>query len=298
MTKTRNIKLALVPIGLGNDGQNAFHAAHRIAEEVMLVGVVSIKRGQPISAGTQQARALRKRLMSLSDTNVRFKSTVIVSPTPWKDLQGVIADEEPDLLVLEWKDGMTIWGDSISKILVNPVCNTAIVRGSFSATPERTVVLARGGPFAELALQIGMSLHSKQLDVLHIALTGAATDAPFKGMKSILAQIPEANLRSITTDDAVSIILEESRQYDTIVLGTTAGKTAGGTMIGPVAEKLIAESSANLILVKTRRPMSETMLDEGAGAKAISVLVDKWFAENTFHAEEFSNLRAWAPPIL
>lgn len=291
MTKTHKIRLALVPIGLGEDGQDAFHAAHLMAEEVMLVGVVPIKRGQPISAGAEQARKIRKRLMAMGNTNVRFKSTVIVSPTTWKDLQGIIANEEPDLLVVEWKDGRTIWGDPISNILVNPVCNVAIVRGKFSANPERTLVLARGGPYAELSFQIGMSLSSKQLDVLHIALTGAETDAPFKGMRHILTHIPEANLRSITTDDAVSTILEESRQYDTIVLGTTAAKTTGGAMIGPVAEKLLNESSANLVLVKTRRPMAESMLDESAGAKAISILVDKWFAENTFHAEEFSNLK-------
>lgn len=291
MTKTHKIRLALVPIGLGDDGQNAFHAAHRIAEEVMLVGAVSIKRGQPISAGAQQARQIRKRLMSMSNTNVRFKSTVIVSPVVWKDLQGIIANEKPDLLVVEWKDGKTLWGDPITNILVNPVCNVAIVRGNFHAEPERTLVLARGGPFAELALQVGMSLHSKQLDVLHIALTGAETDAPFKGLKYVLSHIPEANLRSLTTADAVRTILEEARQYDTVVLGASASKTTGGMMIGPVAEKLINESSANLILVKTRRPMPESMLDESAGYKAISILVDKWFAENTFHAEEFSNLK-------
>ncbi|MBU4226513.1 MAG: glucosyl-3-phosphoglycerate synthase [Chloroflexi bacterium] len=33
------------------------------------------------------------------------------------------------------------------------------------------------------------------------------------------------------------------------------------------------------------------MLDESAGSQAISILVDKWFAENTFHADEFSNLK-------
>jgi glucosyl-3-phosphoglycerate synthase len=31
--------------------------------------------------------------------------------------------------------------------------------------------------------------------------------------------------------------------------------------------------------------------DESAGVEAISILVDKWFAENTFHADEFSRLR-------
>jgi glycosyltransferase involved in cell wall biosynthesis/nucleotide-binding universal stress UspA family protein len=291
MTTSHKIKLALVPIGPGKDGQDAFNAAHLIAEEVMLVGVVPIKRGQPISAGAQQAREIRKRLLSMGNTNVRFKSTVIVSPAPWRDLQGVILSEEPDLFIVEWKDGKTMWGDPTSNILVNPVCNIAIVRGDLRTEPNRTLVPIRGGPFAELAFQIGMSLGSKQLDVLHIALTGAETDAPFKGMKHILTHIPEVNLRSIATDDAVSTILEESRQYDTVVLGTTAGKTTGGAMIGPVAEKLLNESSANLILVKTRRPMPESMLDESAGAQAISILVDKWFAENTFHADEFSNLK-------
>lgn len=291
MKKSHKIRLALVPIGLGEDGQDAFHAAHLMADEVMLVGIVSIKRGQPISAGAEQARKIRKRLMAMGNSNVRFKSTVIVSPTAWKDLQGIIDNEQPDLLVLEWKDGRTIWGDPISSVLLNPVCNTALVRGSLRAIPERTLVPIRGGPYAELAFQIGMSFNSKQLDVLHITLTGAATDAPFKGIKHILSQIPEANLRSTTTDDAVSTIIEESRQYDTVVLGATAGKSAGGAMIGPVAEKLLRESPANVILVKTRRPMPESMLDESAGVKAISILVDKWFAENTFHAEEFSNLK-------
>ncbi|HRQ22217.1 MAG TPA: glycosyltransferase, partial [Anaerolineales bacterium] len=70
-----------------------------------------------------------------------------------------------------------------------------------------------------------------------------------------------------------------------------ASKTTGGNILGPVAEKLLFESSANVVLVKTRRPMPESMLDESIGYKAISILVDKWFAENTFHAEEFSNLK-------
>lgn len=291
MTTAHRIKLALVPIGLGNDGQDAFHAARLIAEEVLLVGIVPIARGQSVSAGAEQARAVRKQLMSMSGANVRFKATVIVSPAVWKDLQGIIANEAPDLLVMEWRDGKTPWGDPIANILVNPVCNVAIVRGSLRSRPQRTLVPIRGGPYAELAFQIGMNLRSQQLDVLHITLTGAETDAPFKGMKYILSQIPEANLRSMTTDDAVTTIIEESRRYDTVVLGATAGKSTGGAMIGPVAERLLNESSVNLILVKTRRPMLETGLDESVGAKAISILVDKWFAENTFHAEEFSNLK-------
>jgi glucosyl-3-phosphoglycerate synthase len=76
-----------------------------------------------------------------------------------------------------------------------------------------------------------------------------------------------------------------------VVLGVTASKSMGGPSIGPVAEKMLREARATVMVVKTRRPISENMLDESAGALAISILVDKWFAENTFHANEFADLK-------
>lgn len=291
MKKAHKIRLALVPIGLETYGEEAFHAAQRLAEEVLLVGVVPIKDEQHISAGAKQARALRKRLMSMSGAKVRFKSTVIVSSSVWTDLREVIAREKPELLVLEWRDEKTSEGELMINALVNPVCNVAVVRGNLLADSQRTLVPIRGGPYAELAFQIGMNLGANQLDVLHITLSGSTTDAPFKGMKHILAQFPEVNLRIKTTDDAALTIFEESRAYDTVVIGATASRSTGNTPIGVVAEKLLRESNVNLILVKTQRPMTETMLDERAGAQAISVLVDKWFAEKTFHAGEFSNIK-------
>jgi glucosyl-3-phosphoglycerate synthase len=179
----------------------------------------------------------------------------------------------------------------VPDFLSNSLCNVAIVSGTTPLKLERTLIAIRGGPYAELALRAGMSLHPAQLDVLHLALTGAQNDSPFKGMKHILRQIPEVNLRSITTDDTAQAIFEESRHYDMVVLGATASKSMGGPSIGPVAEKILRESKCTVMVVKTRRPISENMLDESAGALAISILVDKWFAENTFHATEFADLK-------
>src|SRR5690606_28965412 len=48
--------------------------------------------------------------------------------------------------------------------------------------------------------------------------------------------------------------------------------------------------SCAVIAVKSGRPMP-LVVDESSGMEAISILVDKWFAENTFHADEFSSLR-------
>jgi glucosyl-3-phosphoglycerate synthase len=287
----RKTKSVLVPIGIGTSGQSALAIAQAIAEEVVLVGVVPIVTGESVSAGAQAARLVRKRLLSLGNATTRFKSTVIVSESPWKDLQEVISFEKPDLFIVEWKDGQITCGVPISDILSNSFCDIAIVRGATSLKFEKTLIAVRGGPYAELALQAGMSLHPACLDVLHLSLTGAENDTPFKGMKHILRQIPEVNMRSIKTDDTAQAILEESKHYDLVVLGATASKSMGGPSIGPVAEKMLGESRATVMVVKTRRPISENMLDESAGSKAISILVDKWFAENTFHANEFADLK-------
>jgi len=195
----QKIKTVLVPIGTGQAGQAALAIAQIIAEEVVLVGVVPIPKGESVSAGAQTARLVRKRLLSLSSATVRFKSNVIVSESPCKDLQNVISFEKPDLFIVEWKDGQILCGLPVSDVLSNLPCDVAVVRGTTPPKLERTLIAVRGGPYAELALQAGMSLHPTQLDVLHLALTGAVNDAPFKGLKHILRHIPEVNLRSITT---------------------------------------------------------------------------------------------------
>jgi glucosyl-3-phosphoglycerate synthase len=286
----RKFKAVLIPIGTGTAGQTALAIAQAIAEEVVLVGVVPIPEGESVSAGAQTARLVRKKGLSLSNANTRFKSAVIVSESPWKDLQGVISYEKADFFIVEWKDGQLTCGVPVSDVLSNSLCSVAIVHGTSPLKFERTLITVRGGPYAELALQVGMSLHPDHLDVLHLTLTGAENDAPFKGIKHILRQIPEVNLRSVTTNDAAHAICEQSKHYDVVVLGATASKSTSSSSIGPVAERLLREARSTVMVVKTRRPISENILDESAGAQAISILVDKWFAENTFHADEFSDL--------
>src|SRR5258706_1716383 len=51
------------------------------------------------------------------------------------------------------------------------------------------------------------------------------------------------------------------------------------------------ESQRGVIVVKTKLPFSVNPASEEAGQTAISVLVDKWFAENTFHGDEFKDLK-------
>lgn len=290
------IKSVLVPICTGTIGNASLTIAKEIAEEVILVGVVAISEGESISAGALTARELRKRLLAISEgPAIRYKSNVIVSDTPWIDLQKVILAEKPDLFLTEINDNHIACNISASELISNSICDVALIRGSEKIEFDRMLIPVRGGPHAELSLRVGLYLKPTQLDVVHLSFSekdaSRENEAPFKGYKHILQQLPEVNFRSIVTPDYVQTLLEESNKYNFVVLGVTANTSMTGSKIGPVAEKLLHESKATIMIVKTKKTTAESNMDESSGAKAISILVDKWFAENTYHADEFEDFR-------
>lgn len=290
-TPFRKLKTAIVPIGNDGSGETALNLAAAIASEVVLVGVVSIKKGESVSAGAAEARSVRKRLMDLSNgPRIRFKSTILVSEEPWVDLMDVITHEKPELMVVEWKDEKISGDLPVGAVLSNSLVNVLVIRGRAPLKYEKTLVAVRGGPHGELALKVAITLQPAHLDVLHISRVGAADDAPFKGYMRILNQIPEINPRSIVTDDVSRTLFQEAENYDLVVLGTTSSDSYGGPVIGPVALHLLQDSKASVLMINMRQEKNQPVFDESSGARAISVLVDKWFAENTFHSNEFANL--------
>jgi nucleotide-binding universal stress UspA family protein len=284
------IKTALVPIN-GTGGENALKLAKLLAEQVVLVGFVLIENADEITASTHKARQVRKRLSNLSQgKQTRFKANVIVSDSPWEDIQNVINVEKPDIMVMDWYTE-TLESRFVKEMLIKAPLDLMVVRGSQPISFSKTLVPARGGPYALLALQIGLSVHREKMEVLHLSLPNRQDDRAFKGIEKILPQIPEITSRQMVTEDVAKTLLEEAADYDFVILGATANNLRGGPVISPVVERLLQESPASVAVVKTRRTSDEFVFNERAGAQAISILVDKWFAENTYQADEFANLK-------
>jgi glucosyl-3-phosphoglycerate synthase len=209
------------------------------------------------------------------------------------ELASFLQDEKPDLLCLEWDSHFHALGVTVSDVLTRPPCNVALVRGKLPNKPKQVLVLVRGGPHAELALRVGLGLHAKGVTALHLRRTDdpeAGSDAPFKGLDRVLKQMPEVQKQFTVTDDAAQLILENAQRADVIVLGTTSQPAASSASLGPFADRILREAPGAVIAVKSGRPLPQANYDESAGVQAISILVDKWFAENTFHADEFKQL--------
>jgi len=153
----------------------------------------------------------------------------------------------------------------------------------------------RGGPFAELALRLSLTIAQKapaEITSLHLLPEDKRLlqDAPFKGIANVLTNLPEVSQVVMDTEDPADTILSQSKQYDLVVIGASARPLKSEIALGRVAYRVLQESPAGVIVVKTKRPMPLNLQSAAVGQSAISVLVDKWFAENTYHSNEFTDL--------
>ena len=197
------------------------------------------------------------------------------------------------MLCLEWDAHFTALGVSTQDVLTRPPCDIALLHGKIPGNVKKILVPVRGGPHAELALRVGLGLKQTGVTALHIRKPGdpeAESDAPFKGLARILKQMPEVHTQFEVTEDAAEMVLQRATQFDIVILGTTAHSVTSSVSLGPVADRILRDSPIPVIAVKSGRPLLQANFDESTGINAISILVDKWFAENTFHADEFNAL--------
>jgi glucosyl-3-phosphoglycerate synthase len=289
-----SLHTALVPVVHGVGADEAIQAAQSLASEIMLVGVVRLEPEQPLSAGAVLARQVRARLSALTaGTGLRARGRVLVSHKPWSELRRIVDVQEIDLLVLGAGEHLAGLGITAADVLAGAPCDTAIVRGHVPERPAQVIVPARGGPHAELAIRLGLNLHPRQLTNLHLrSVRGGGSDAPFRGLERVLAKLPEVTTRTATTDQPAETILSTATTdgADLIIMGAAARPSYNLASLGAIADEVLQRASCPVIVVKTKREMTDAAPDESAGTNAISILVDKWFAENTFHADEFAEL--------
>ena len=296
--KTKLFNKVLVPIVYGCEQTSALSAARLIAGEgdIVLVGLVYIPEGESLSSGATQVRELRQMLRSLASTrhHVRW-AEVFAAHRPWDEIVRMAERESPDLLILEYGCQLEALRVTPTEVLTHPPCDIAIVNSKIADGLANALIPMRGGPYAELALRTALSMRSArpmQVTTLHVVSEAHSQeqDAAFRGMERVLKNLPEVKKRQIETENSTETIFEVSQQFDLIVMGASARPADEVTSIGPVAERMMQESHGGVIVVKTKRPLLIDLESEEAGQTAISVLVDKWFAENTFHADEFEDL--------
>jgi len=288
----------LIPVIHGCDFQHSLRVATSIAskESILIAGIVAVTDESSLSGGALPAQELRKSLRQIkSKQEINSLELIRVTDNPWKELLKVVREEKPDLMILE-SGQCDSFGLSIQETLKSAPCNIVVACGSMPKKIDQVLIPIRGGPNAELALRLGLSLSrygKASINTLHIIpkTPKATRDIAFRGLQRVLNNLPEVNRQYVQTNNPTATILLASKEYDLMILGATAFSADKTVGLGDVAESLLQEKNKGLLIVKVYQPPSTNMESEFVGQTAISVLVDKWFAENTYHADEFADLK-------
>ena len=256
---------------------------------IVVLGLVTVSAPTSLSAGALDARRLREaveRAARRSDA----KLIVRVARQVWREVEKTIADEGCALLLLHYASAPPPdW-------LRQQPCNVVLVKPSFPKKRCRILLPIRGGPYAALALRLAVSIAQAQngeITVLH-ALAPEQTDTSQEELLARLRELPEVTQWKNVRGNAARAIVSASRNHELLVMGAISVPRPGGPPIGPTAARVLEQIAIPALVVKAPPATS------GLGALepvtepvdyTISVVVDKWFAENTFHAREFRDLQ-------
>jgi nucleotide-binding universal stress UspA family protein len=273
-----------------------------------------VPEGRSLSEAAAEASRSRQDLNHfLADqgqTTVQVKRVVRVAREVWQGIWETVEREEIDLLLLGWRSDAlpeTTVGDLIDSRLSSPPCDVIAIRLKDGlASPEgwqkvHSILLpVRGGSHSTSTLRVAQAL--ADLTNANITLLHAADQPPRDAEERVFTTTFAPALRSLdrltrsvtTVGRASQAIIEEAKDHQVVVMGAPAGRGAPDSWSGPIFDAVASGVDTTLIVVKQSLPPPPPLAEAEEIPlgidRPVAVVVDKWFAENTFRSREFANL--------
>ena len=211
-----------------------------------------------------------------------------------------------------------VFSPTIDAVVRESPCDIAVVKQRGLDKVESILVPVRGGPHAELAMRISRDLAKRfgaKMVVLHVVPKGIGDRAVQREQVAVDAFVREhAGTRRATglIREASSVrqaIIKEAANHQLVVMGASAQPTNaspdGRYLFGTLAEAVASKARPTVIVVKTKQSLGLATFDELRASegtlahadayvertRSLPIVVDRWFAENSFHAHEFSDIR-------
>jgi len=269
--------------------------------EIVLMGVVIVPEGHSISEGALPAQTARQAMAYMAarfpDCPIVIRPRVRVAHQVWAEVLAELAKTPVDLLLVPW-DGpdQPVLSVAVDQVLSQAPCDLVLVRGCDVTACQRILLPLRGGPHALLALHVAGALariSNGEITLLHVA-----------GPRGVMPELAGLRQREPFITRIIRLvgepapgIVREAREHQAIVMGATIRDLPdGGLALGPVAGQVLAQTEQVAhLLVRAHHLAALTLPGEpmpaaSAPAPDPSDIVDRWFASNTFHSDEFADL--------
>jgi len=287
---------------------------HERQGQLIVLQIVTVPEGRSLSEAAAEASRSRQTLdRFLTDRGqaaAQIKTLVRVAWEVWEGIWETVEQEGVDLLLLGWRSDAlpeTAVGDLTDPRLAAPPCDVVAVRlAADLAGPEgwqkvrRILLPVRGGPHSAMSLRIAQALAGATdatITLLHA--TGQhprdAEERLFTVFASALRSLERLTRTVTAVGDVTQAIVEEAGSHQVVVMGASAPPGIPSGWGGPVLDAVAGGVHTTLIVAKAHLspPILPAEVEPEVPAwhdRPIAVVVDKWFAENTFRSDEFAEL--------
>lgn len=207
-----------------------------------------------------------------------------------------------------------VFSPTIDAVVRESPSDIAVVKQRGLEQVGSILVPVRGGPHAELAMRLARDLGRRfgaQVVVMHVVPRGIGERALQREQEALDAFVKEhgggKKVRGLLREapSVRAAILREAGSHQLVVMGASAHPATvspdGRFLFGVVAETVASRAKPTVIVVKTRQQLAVGTFEELRAAegslpaadayversRSLPTIVDRWFAENTFHASEF-----------
>jgi glucosyl-3-phosphoglycerate synthase len=258
---------------------------------VLLLGVVHAEADRLALADRFAVMVAANRI------NVPLHSDVRVADTMSAGIRAVVASEQIGLVLLGWQAEQSsserLFGAPINDLLRQPPCDVIVARLRADTNWRRILLPVRGGPHTALACDVAVALAeytNAAISVLYAANPRRPDDEAVRESLQALRSMPHVTRwleRTIAVDQAIRA---EAPDHEAIVLGVTGRRSDPEAPIGPLADRILRQTDRTIILVRHAMAAAEEQAQQLWQQQSdLSATVDRWFAENTFSANDYAD---------
>jgi glycosyltransferase involved in cell wall biosynthesis/nucleotide-binding universal stress UspA family protein len=194
----------------------------------------------------------------------------------------------------------------VDDLVADPPADLLLVRpdpaGAGLRLDEGVLVPVRGGPSARLALRAAVALIGERrvpLTALHVHDPRHSDDRRQRESEQFHELLMEFGHRlepvEVISQNPSQAITEAGRRHGVTVLGAFAEAARSSVLVGSRLAQTVESLPGTVILAKSSRAIPPIAGDDlpppiTVSGADISAVVDKWFAENTFHSREFRDV--------
>jgi len=270
--------------------------------QVVIVSIVVVPEGQPLSEGmleTRRVRAAHDAIAEFGAIEAPVRTVITVAHDLTEGSRTAAQEQRANLLLLGWQAEQSsserLFGPPIDSLLRHPPCDVMVVRLMGDGQWRRILLPVRGGPHTPLACEVALALaerHEAGISVLYAANPRLPDNGAVRESLQSLRTMPRVTRwleRSIPVEQA---ILAEAADHQAIVLGVTGRQGDPEAPIGPLADRILRKAATTVILVRHRMAQDEEQAQQiWQQQRDLSAIVDRWFAENTFSSTEYDDLQ-------